>query len=44
MKDNQDKEAQKAELRRQDKKDVQRAREKEARRKQQDTNKSLVSQ
>ncbi|KAM0174051.1 hypothetical protein ACHAPF_006395 [Botrytis cinerea] len=44
LKDNQDKEAQKAELRRQDKKDVQRAREKEARRKQQDTNKSLVSQ
>ncbi|TEY78286.1 hypothetical protein BOTCAL_0050g00170 [Botryotinia calthae] len=44
LKDNQDKEAQEAELRRQDKKDAQHAREKEARRKQQDTNKSHVSQ
>ncbi|TGO91120.1 hypothetical protein BPOR_0038g00060 [Botrytis porri] len=43
LKDNQEREAQEAELRRRDKKDAQRKREKEARQKQQEANKSSVS-
>lgn len=44
QRDNQEKEAQEAELRRQDKKDAQRKKEKEARQKQQGANKSPVVQ
>ncbi|KAF7922423.1 uncharacterized protein EAE98_007949 [Botrytis deweyae] len=44
LKDNQEKEAQEAELRRQDKKDAQRKKEKDARQKQQEVNKSPVGE